>query len=142
MIGAAESSSSAQDVIQRATRVAEMVTGQQRVPDGLPKEPFWREQIAQSVSLHQAGNSRQALKLLKLRTPHVRPAAQIKLLKPRMFYRRGEAEASAQAAREAVALATSGGAVIVGSLGRKWRTQRMTWTDWTNPLSRLKRHYE
>ena len=118
MIAAAESSSSAQDVIQRATRVAEMVTGQQLVPDALPKEPFWREQIAQSIGLHQAGNSRQTLKLLKLRTPHVRPAVQIKLLKTRMFYRCGEAEASAQAAREAVALAASEGAVIVGARAR------------------------
>ncbi len=111
---ATKSSVFATDIVQLATRLTEVLRGHQLPPDSLPQDPFWREQLAQSIGLYEAGSPRQALELLGTCEPHFRPNARITLLKCNMLYRIGQAEASARAAQEALELARGEDSLVAG----------------------------
>jgi DNA-binding winged helix-turn-helix (wHTH) protein len=101
------------DIVQLATRLAELLTGHALSPEAMPADPFWREQLAQAIGLSEGGSSRQALELLNLCMPHFRPSGPIMLLKARLLYRNSDAEATIAAARQAIDLATHDGALVV-----------------------------
>ena len=111
---ATERSIFATDIVQLATRLTELLRDDKLPPDSLPQDPFWREQLARSIGLYEAGSPRQALELLGTCEPHVRPNARMTLLKGNMLYRSGQAEASVRAAQQALELARSENSLVTG----------------------------